>query len=227
MATMILEQHCGVYVLRLLNAEHDNTFDADVLAEYHAVLDQLDAVAGNASLLLYCDHEKTFSTGINLAWMTQQSPVVVTKFRQQLERFLQRLALLNMPTVCAINGNCYAAAAIMACCFDFRLMRADRGRFCFPEVNIKIPFTPIMLDIINLLPNKQILKYMALTGAAYTGDECYQHQIVDEVCAAEQLFERALAFAAQLAEKDRPTYTAIKRGMRQDLVASSVLHIAG
>lgn len=218
MATMALEQQGDVYILRLTNAEHDNSLDADVLAEYHAVLDTLDAApSSNTALLLYCDHDKTFSTGINLNWMTQQPEAAVDAFRQQLEHLLQRMALLNMPTVCAINGNCYAAAAILACCFDFRIMRADRGRFCFPEVNIKIPFTPIMADVINLLPDKHALKHMALTGVAYTGEECRRYQIVEEIYPATELFDQGLALARLLAEKDRTTYTAIKREMRRSI----------
>ena len=52
--------------------------------------------------------------------------------------------------------HAYAGGALIASACDFRTMRADRGRFCFPEVDIKIPFTPIMTEIVRLLPNPTI-----------------------------------------------------------------------
>ena len=33
--------------------------------------------------------------------------------------------------------------AILACACDFRFMRADRGYFLFPEIDIEIPFFPV------------------------------------------------------------------------------------
>jgi ribosomal protein L35AE/L33A len=61
-------------------------------------------------------------------------------FTLQLENMLLRLALLNLPVIAEIGGNAYAGGAILASACDFRFMRSDRGRFCFPEVHLGIPF---------------------------------------------------------------------------------------
>ncbi len=217
MSTMTLELKEGVHVLTLTNHEGENSLNMDVMDEYHAALDQVEAYEGNTALMVTCEHEKTFSTGIDLKWLMAQTPEGTEAFVANLERFLYRLALLNAPTIFAINGNCYAGGAIIASCGDFRFMRSDRGRFCYPEVNIHIPFTPMMIDVIDLIPNKHALKYMALLGAAFTGEECKAKDVVDEIFPLDELQAKTFAYAKELAQKDRTTYAAIKQRMRTNI----------
>lgn len=220
MTTMTLALNEGVHVLTLTNAEGgENSFTTDVAQEYLAALDQVEQYSGNTALLITCDHEKTFSTGINLDWMGRQNDAAKAEFSQAFETLLCRVATLNAPTVACINGNAYAGGAILASACDFRVMRSDRGRFCFPEVNIKIPFTQVSNAIVQLLPNKHALKHMLLTGVAYTGQECADLEIVDGIYPTDELQQAALELAATLASKDRSTYSRIRNLMRTDIAA--------
>lgn len=219
MSTMTLTVKDGIHLLNLDNGDNGNTFTLAVIQEYLAALDAVERYEGNTALMISCDHAKTFSTGINLEWLLAQPEAGINAFVKTLETLLYRLAMLNAPTVACINGNCYAGGAIMMSAMDFRFMRADRGRFCYPEVDIKIPFTPLMNDIIHLLPNKHVLKSMALLGQAYTGEECLQANIVDGVYALESLQAETFEFAKSLAQKDRATYTTIKQRMRGNVAA--------
>jgi len=217
MSTMNLTVKDNVHVLSLINNEHENRFNQDVLEEYLAALDKVEAYQGNTALMITCEHEKTFSTGIDLEWLMAQSAEGQALFVKTLETVLYRLALLSAPSLIAINGNAYAGGAILSCASDFRVMRSDRGRFCFPEVNIKIPFTPLMSDIVDLLPNKHALKHMMLTGRPYTGIECEQFNIVDSIHAEDELQTQAFEFCRALAEKDRATYTTIRNTIRPNI----------
>ena len=127
------------------------------------------------------------------------------------------VALLNLPTVACVTGHAYGGGALLASACDFRTMRADRGFFCFPEVDIKLAFTPAMLASVNLLRNEQLRWEMALTGRPVGGEEAAKKGIVDAAFGADDLLPKTLALAAQLAGKDRRTYTQIKRMMRQHL----------
>lgn len=219
MSTMTLEVNDGIHLLNLDEGDTGNTFTLKVLQEYLAALDEVERYEGNTALMISCDHPKTFSTGINLEWLLGQSEAEINDFVKTLEILFYRLAMLNAPTVAAINGNCYAGGAIMVSAMDFRFMRSDRGRFCYPEVDIKIPFTPMMNDIIHLLPNKHVLKSMALLGQAYSGEECLQASIVDGLHTQETLQTETFKFAKHLATKDRVTYTTIKQRMRGAIAA--------
>ena len=218
---MNLQLTDGVHILTLTNAEHggDNRLTTEVVAEYIAALDTVEQYQGNTALLLTCTHKKTFSTGINLDWLMQLDDAGRREFAIAFETLLCRLALLNAPTVACINGNAYAGGAIIASAADFRLMRSDRGRYCYPEVDIEIPFTQISSDIGQLLPNQQAVKNMMLTGVAYTGLECAELQIVDAIYPQDQLQAEALSLAKTLASKDRDTYCKNRNLMRPEIVA--------
>lgn len=217
MAFMQLEKKGAVYVLTLTNGDKDNTFNPDVLAEYHACLDQIEADRSDAALLICSSHPKTFCNGIDLPWLQTQNADGFNDFVIQLENFLLRMAILDLPVIAAINGNVYAGGAIMASAADFRLMRSDRGRFCFSEVNIKIPFTPVMTEIIRLLPDQQALRDLALIGKAVGGEEAKQMKVADSIHNEEELLPAAMAFAEMMAQKDRATYRTIKHRLRADL----------
>jgi enoyl-CoA hydratase/carnithine racemase len=219
MTTMHLQRRDDVHIITLTNADSggDNRFTTEVIHEYLAALDTVEQYQGNTALLLTCEHEKTFCTGINLDWLPQQNQTEHQEFIATFETLLCRFALLNAPTVVCVNGNAYAGGAILASAADFRVMRSDRGRFCFPEVNIKIPFSPVTNAIVQTLPNKQALKNMMLTGVAHTGQECVDLHIVDAIYPVDSLQTAALDLARTLASKDRRTYTTIRNLMRSDI----------
>lgn len=218
MATMQLNVKEGVQILTLLDGDTENRLNQDVVEEYLANLDKAESYEGNTALIINCEHEKTMSTGIDLEWLGQQNEEGVLKFVKTLEQVMVRLALLNMPTIAAINGNCYAGGAIILSATDFRFMRSDRGRFCYPEVNIGIPFTLVMQDIVGLMPNKKTLKEMCLLGKPLTGEECLQGDVVDSIFPMAELQEKTFEFAQMLSQKDRATYTQIKHQMRPEIV---------
>lgn len=214
--TMQLELRENVHVLNLNNHTGENALNSVVMREYISVFDEVEKFQGNTALLIDCDHEKTFSTGIDLAWLMAESDEGKREFLHLFETMLCRLATLSAPTVSCINGNAYAGGAIIPLACDYRLMRADKGRLCLPEVNLQMVFPPVPLDIIQLIPNKHVLKKMALEGIAYTGLECEEFELVDAIYPIDTLHNEAFLLAKSLAEKDRSTYVTIRNNMRPE-----------
>ena len=60
---------------------------------------------------------------------------------------------------------------------------------------------------------------MVLTGAAYTGIECLEHDLVKSIHPVNELQNAALELALQLAQKDRYTYCHIRNGFRSAMAA--------
>ncbi len=217
MSTMELKKDGTVYVLSLTNGAKANTFTEDVINEYNSVLDELEAAPGNSALVITSTDPKFWSNGINLEWIITKPSNYFIQFASMLDRLYLRFALLDMPTVGCLTGHTYAGAAILAATLDFRLMRADRGFFCFPEVDIKIPFSPIMQEILKYLPDQQAVAELVLMGKRVGGEEALKMKIVSAIYPGDVLLPKALEMAQFLSQKDRKTYTLLKRNMRSSL----------
>jgi enoyl-CoA hydratase/carnithine racemase len=218
MPTMELTKEGAVYVLTLTNGANANTITEDAVGEYHDILDELEASTENSALILTSSDPKFWCNGINLDWLLKQPHDYFPKFIQLLDELFLRFSLLSMPTVGCLTGHVYAGGAILATTLDFRLMREDRGFFCFPEVDIKILFSPLMYEVLRLLPDHYALNELLLTGKRVGGKEALTMKIVSAVYPGETLFDKAVELATSLAKKDRTTYAHIKRGLRQSLV---------
>ena len=133
--------------------------------------------------------------------------------------FSQTLTL-PVPTVCAINGHCFAAGAMLALACDYRVMRTERGFFCLPEVDINIPFSVGMSALIqSKLTPRNAFDSMA-TGRRYDANAALEAGIVDAVCDVERLTDVANGIVADLAGKDRKTLGTIKSVMYADVVTA-------
>jgi enoyl-CoA hydratase/carnithine racemase len=120
---------------------------------------------------------------------------------------------MGCPTVAAIQGHAFAAAAMLALAHDQRVMRADRGFFCLPEVDINIPFTPGMSALIQARLPVQVAHEAMTTGRRYGGTDAQRAGIVDYAVEEDAVVPRALELAATLAAKDPGTLATIKRRM--------------
>ena len=199
----------------------ENRFTLVFLDEFLSVLDTIENDTDANVLVVRSSHEKIFSNGIDLDWLVpfiQKNDLdTVKKFLYTMTSLFKRLLIYPMPTIAAITGHAFAGAAIMCCAFDFRFMRSDRGFFCFPEVDLGIPFLPGMIALAKKAIPMYKLEEMKYTGKRLTAYECEEHHIVMKACHINDLMDEALSFAKGL-NKGREIISAMKKGMYKDIV---------
>ena len=211
MAIVDLKREGEVFILTMQGGE--NRFNPSFIGEMNQALDQVENSAGPAALVTVGGEEKFYSNGLDLAWLMGEGKTQWKTFIPEVLKFLGRVMGFPVPTVAAINGHAFAAGAMLALAHDFRVMRADRGFFCLPEVDIKIPLAPGMRALIQSRFSPAVFRDLILTGARVGGSDSEKRGIVDEAVSPEQLLPRAIARASSLANKDRHIYRTLKRGM--------------
>ena len=204
-----LERKDAVFVLTMDDGE--NRMNQQWLDGVNGALDEVDA-AGDPIALVTTGADRFFSNGLDLEWLfggNADMPVFVAA----VERLFARVLAAPYITVAACNGHTFAAGAMLALAHDFRVMRADRGFFCLPEVDIKIPFTPGMNSLIMARMNTTTAHEVMVTGRRLGGAEAADLRIVHQAVPEDEVLPTAVAMAASQAGKDRNTLATIKERM--------------
>jgi len=217
MSIVDLKKEGDVFLLTMQSGE--NRFNRTFIDAMNQALDVIEKSSGPAALVTIGGEEKFYSNGLDLAWLGGDGRKEMAQFVNAVLKFLGRLLAFPVPTVAAINGHAFAAGAMLTLAHDFRVMRADRGFFCLPEVDIKIPLAPGMTALIKSRLTPNVFRYSILTGARIGGIEAKELGIIDEAVPADQVLPQAIARAASLANKDRQMYGTLKRSMYKEAVA--------
>jgi enoyl-CoA hydratase/carnithine racemase len=218
-----LQKQDGVFVLRMKSGE--NRFNLEFLATLNRALDEVER-SEDPTALVTTGEGKFYSNGLDLDWMSAAGAERATENIAQVHALLGRLLAFPVITVGALNGHAFAAGAMLAIAHDFRVMRNDRGYFCLPEVDIRIPFTPAMSAVITARLSKSTAHEAMVTGKRYTAEEALRSQIVQQIAPEQEVLPAAIALAKSLAGKHRPTLTAIKQTMYRSTLDAIAAHAA-
>jgi enoyl-CoA hydratase/carnithine racemase len=211
LAAMIdLERDGEVFVLHL--REGENRFNRSFLESVNDALDQVEKADGPAALVT-TGEGKFYSNGLDLAWMTGDGAAEVEPFIGDVHRLFARVLAFPTATVAAMNGHAFAGGGMLALAHDFRVMREDRGFFCLPEIDLKMPLTPGMTALIQSRLPAQTAHEAIISGRRYGGAEAEAAGIVDVAAGEGEVLARAIELARPLAGKDRATMAALKRGL--------------
>lgn len=200
---------------------NENKFNINSVTEFLSVLNQIEKDTDAKALIVRSSDEKIWSNGMDLEWLmplVQKGERSVTDvFAAKQNELFKRILLYPMITIAAITGHAFAAGAILACCFDFRFMRKDRGYLCFPEVNLGIPFLPSMTAMGKKAIPMDLVEDMQLTARRLTADECEARHIIRKACTMDELMIVAISFAKGL-NKERSIVTKLKNVMHKDIL---------
>ncbi|AYF75747.1 enoyl-CoA hydratase/isomerase family protein [Nocardia yunnanensis] len=203
-----LSHHDKIAVLDLGDGE--NLFSPAFLAETGELLDTV--LADGSQALVTTATGKFYSNGLDLGWLSAHGDRAEW-YVAQVHSLLARLLSFPLPTAAALNGHSFGAGAMLALAHDYRVMRADRGYFCFPEADIRIPFTAGIAALIQAKLTPKAAIASMTTGRRFTAPDALAYDLVDATAPADTLTATALGLLAPLGGKDQPTMAAIKTTM--------------
>ena len=211
-----LDRDGDVFILDLGDGE--NRFNPEWVGAVTAEIDRVASTPGPKALVTAA-RGKFWSNGLDLDWMGAH-PDEAGPFLDSVHELFARVLTLPLPTVAAIQGHAFAAGAMLALAHDQRVMRADRGFFCLPEVDIHIPFTMGMSELIrSRLPVRAAHEAMT-TGRRYGGTDALAAEIVDAVADEGKVLATAVEIVRPLAGKASEVLGTIKSRLYSDAVAA-------
>ncbi|MGI6388097.1 MAG: enoyl-CoA hydratase/isomerase family protein [Desulfomonilia bacterium] len=198
MAVVEWKKDESVAVVTMTNTE--NRHNPDFAAGMLGVLGEIEKDPEIFSVVLTSSDSKSWSQGIDLVWITgamqNKDFASIKKFMYDMNSVFKRILLLPMPVIAAMNGHTFGNGSILACTCDYRFMKADRGYFCFPEVDVNIPFLPAMLQILQKAIPYYKLEELVFSGRRVGAKELEEHHVVIKACAdADELMRESLAYA--------------------------------
>ena len=207
------EKDGNVALLVMDNGE--NRQNLDFAEQMLAIFEEIIADKQVRALVLTSSDAKNFSQGVDVPWlmerMQKQEFQTIKDFMYRMNDVFRGLLSFPMPVIAAINGHAYGNGAITACACDFRFMRSDRGFFCFPEVNLGIPFLPGMLAWVRKAIPEYFFEQMMFTGQRKTAEELEANHVILKACPdLDSLMDAAFTFARTL-EKKRGIFGEMKR----------------
>jgi enoyl-CoA hydratase/carnithine racemase len=217
-------RHDTVVIVRMTREE--NRLHPELLDGLHRALDDVEKSEQPTALVL-TGEGRFFSNGLDLDFLGSAGTDEVTANLVQLHRLYARLLGSGVFSVAAINGHAFAGGAMLSLACDARVMRADRGYFCLPEVDLGMPFTPGMQALITSRLSPAVAQEAMVTGRRFGGAEAAQRGIVDAAVAEDEVLTEAVRLAGAMAGKARAGVATIKRSLYAAAIAACEGYGAG
>jgi len=220
MAKIEWEKIDNTALVRMVN--NKNRMDMTFAQEMLIIFEQVLADESVTSMILTSDDAKFFSMGVHVDWLEdrlrENDTDSVKNFLFGMQDVFKQILLMPIPVIAAINGHAYGNGSIICGACDFRFMRSDKGYFCFPEVDLNIPFLPSMFLWLQRAIPHPLFNSMALSGRPVTAPELAKYAVIEKACKdSSELMEEALGFAKTF-DKGRKIFGELKKRMNQHIV---------
>ncbi|MGQ0479648.1 MAG: enoyl-CoA hydratase/isomerase family protein [Pseudonocardia sp.] len=212
-----VERFDAVTVVRMCSGE--NRFRPDSVAAIDAALDEVQRAEPPAGLVL-TGEGKFFSNGLDLDWLVSAPEGSWERLLGGVHGLLARVLAFPAVTVAAINGHAYAGGAMLAMACDFRVMRADRGYLCLPEVDLGLPFTVGMTALLRARMAPATATSAMVFGSRFGAAAAVEAGLVDEAVEQPEVLPAALRRASALAGKQSGPLGTIKERLHAGPLAA-------
>ena len=195
-----LERHEDVFVLTM--ADGENRWNTTFVRSYAKALDEIEASDGAAALVTVSAHEKFFSNGLDLDWISSLGDHRGgdrAVFGAEFMEVMGRIITLPVPTVAAINGHTFGAGFMCALGHDVRIMREDRGFLCANELQIGLTIPEPEIALFRHKIPAPAFHETVILAKRWTASSAVAAGFVEAAVPLDQLQNAAMKRAAELA----------------------------
>lgn len=207
-----------------------NAVDQMLHDDFSELFAQLKREGQARAIVLTGGDKRSFSAGGDFAWFpTLRSIEALDHLRRVAKQIIWDLLDVEVPIVCALNGSAAGLGASIALLCDVVVM-SDRASIVDPHVNVGLVAGDGGAAVWPLLLGPLAAKRHLLLGEPLRADEALRLGVAAEVCAPDQVNERAIAWAQRLADQPplavRGTKLAVNAQLKRALLDSFDLSMA-
>lgn len=134
-----------------------------------------------------------FSAGLDVVELFAMDEDSIELFWHTFHNLLLSLVKFPKPLVAAVNGHAIAGGCVMALCCDHRVMAEGRAVIGLNEVPVGLVVPQTVIDLATHHVGTGKAKRMLLNGTLFPATDAQAFGLVDELCPAEEVLERAQA----------------------------------
>jgi enoyl-CoA hydratase len=209
-----IEEHGDVALVRV-DRPPANAMDTELLADGHAVLEELAAAEPGSVVLT--GRDGFFSAGMDL----KVAPTLDAAGQQAAVEGINRLFLgwysFPRPVVCAVNGHAIAGGLILALCGDYRVGNGQ-GKLGLTELRAGLGFPLAAMAVVKAELTPATVRVLALGTELVDQRRGLELELLDELAEPDALMDRALELAAGYAALPQGVYARVKDQVRGDMV---------
>ena len=193
-----------------------NAFNDAMLA---AIRDALAAATrGPARALVVSGRPGMFSAGLDVPSLLAKNPAEMHVFWRLFFDVQRQLASCPLPIACAITGHSPAGGAVLAMYCDYRVMAQGAFKIGLNEVAVGIHPGPVIYGVLRRVVGARRAELLLASARMLTPDEALAIGLVDELAAPEEVVDRAIAWAQNLARLPAAALAATRALARADLI---------
>jgi enoyl-CoA hydratase len=216
MATVTTADHDGVTVLTA-DRPPANAMNLEFLGDVVRAVAALEADVPRA--LVLAGREGFFSAGADLKAVPGYGPDEQRRMVEGINGMALGVYGLPCPVVCAITGHAIAGGFVLALCGDHRVASTE-GRYGLTEVKVGVPYPQAAIGVVRAELTPQAARVLALGNRLVDATECVRLGAFDEVVPPDQVLQRAVTVAGELAELPPAVYARTKNELRGATLAA-------
>ena len=206
-----IEQRGDVALVRI-DRPPANALDLSLLDEGHGVLADLGAAEPGAVVLT--GRDGFFSAGVDLKLVPTLDAAAQRAMVGGINRLFAGWYSFERPVVCAVNGHAIAGGLILALCGDHRVCATGEAKLGLTELRAGIPYPAAALAIVRAELTPQAARRLALHADLVDPPRALELGLVDELAEPDEVLDRALELADELAALPHDAYAKVKRQVR-------------
>lgn len=209
--TILLEKNNGVGLIILNRPQALNALNSTIIQDLNLALDDLDRDP-TIGCMVITGSEKAFAAGADIKEMAELSfpNIYLDDFFHLADRIAQR----RKPLIAAVSGYALGGGCELALMCDF-IYCADNAKFGLPEVTLGVIPGIGGTQRLTLAIGKAKAMEMCLTARQMGAAEAEQSGLVARVFPKEELVEKTLNAAKNIAEKSVVATMMIKESINR------------